>query len=47
MAGYTFYCVEMWNYVLQRVHSERRLFAFHNSYVSADPLPLLYDHTNM
>ena len=30
---YTFYCVEMCNCVLQHVHSERNLVAFHNSYV--------------
>jgi hypothetical protein len=48
---YTFYCFEMWKCVPQRVHSERRLFAFHNSHMSLQihcPLNLRipYDHSN-
>jgi len=40
-----FYCVETWNCVLQYVHSQRGLVAFHNSYVSADPLPSEFENS--
>jgi hypothetical protein len=42
---YTFNCVEMWNCVLQHVHSERSLVAFHNLYVSIDPLPFEFENS--